>query len=278
MMRPRSTTARAACHARARAVWLCVGTVVLAGCGAPSGSAPPAPAAEATTAAVPPPAASAPAAPAPAAAADAPLEGIDVSHLQTTVDWPSVARAGKAFVFVKATQGATEVDPRFTANWEGARAAGLRRGAYHYFQPGDDPSAQAAHFLRTVVLADGDLPPVLDIETALEGAAGSVEASQQLVRDVSVWLTRVSAATKRSTILYTSPGFWNSLPTTSAETWGKFPLWVSEYGVPSPRQVRGWQTWTFWQYSQAGRVPGVPAAVDLSRFVGDLEALTALSQ
>jgi lysozyme len=258
------------------AAWLGAQAAALPGCGSPGASskqaAPPTDAASAPAPAV------APAASITGAPAAAAVEGIDVSHVQQAVDWPSVARSGKTFVFVKATQGISEVDPRFVDNWQGALAAGLRRGAYHFFQPGDDPAAQADHFLRTVVLAAGDLPPVLDIETAQESAAGSVEAAQQLVKDVAVWLNRVSGATKRPIVVYTTAGFWDALPTVSLEPWSQFPLWVAEYGVTTPRTVRGWQSWTFWQYSQTGRVPGIPVAVDLSRFTGDLDALTALGR
>ena len=40
--------------------------------------------------------------------------------------------------------------------------------------------------------------------------------------------------------------------------------------LPSP-----WTTWTFWQYSATGTVPGISGAMDLDRFDGDLAALTA---
>ena len=98
--------------------------------------------------------------------------GLDVSHYQGTVDWASVLRQGYRFAFIKATEGTTWTDPEFSANWAGAKGAGLLRGAYHYYEPGDDPGQQADFFLNTVwphggqpLLAPGDLPPVLDIET-----------------------------------------------------------------------------------------------------------------
>jgi lysozyme len=207
--------------------------------------------------------------------APTPVEGVDVSHVQQSIDWAKVAAAGKSFAFIKATQGITVVDAEFSANWLGAKAAGLVRGAYHFYQPGDDPKAQAEHFLATVTLEPGDLAPVLDFETARESASGSSEATQHLLQDVSVWLTTVEAATGRRCLLYTSPGFWNAL---GAHDFGQYPLWVAEYGVEAPKAVAGWSTWTFWQYSESGQVDGISQEVDLDRFAGDRAALLSLTR
>ena len=100
-------------------------------------------------------------------------EGIDVSSYQGSVDWAQVKGAGLVFAFAKATQGTSQVDPEFATNWSGMRAAGLVCGAYHFLDADQDPTAQAEHFLATVKLEAGDLPPVLDIEVtqgmAVEG-------------------------------------------------------------------------------------------------------------
>jgi lysozyme len=40
--------------------------------------------------------------------------------------------AGTRFVYIKATEGGDHVDPKFLDNWNGAKAAGVARGAYHF--------------------------------------------------------------------------------------------------------------------------------------------------
>lgn len=60
--------------------------------------------------------------------------GIDVSMYQCHIDWPIVAQS-KKFVFIKATDGATFVDPYFAFNWSSAKKVGMIRGAYHFFGP-----------------------------------------------------------------------------------------------------------------------------------------------
>ena len=84
------------------------------------------------------------------------VEGLDVSAYQKKIDWKKVA-GSKDFVFIKATEGSGLVDKAFASNWEGARAAGLLRGAYHFFHPGIDAIEQADLFLTKVVACE--LPP-----------------------------------------------------------------------------------------------------------------------
>jgi len=65
-------------------------------------------------------------------------------------------------VFIKATEGTSLEDKSFASNWAGAQAAGLLRGAYHFYHPSVDPIEQADFFLSKVVTCE--LPPVLDVE------------------------------------------------------------------------------------------------------------------
>jgi lysozyme len=197
------------------------------------------------------------------------IRGIDVSHFQGVVDWQKVSQAGMAFAFAKATEGITYVDPQLAANWPGIRAAGLVRGAYHFFEPNDDATQQAQHFLATVQLAPGDLPPVLDVEIT-----GGV-SDPQLWSGVATWLQIVEQTTGRQPILYTAPGFWDSHAPDLTLT--RHPLWLADYAT-QPTLPNGWTSWLFWQYSQSGSVAGVTGAVDLDEFSGTIQQLQELAQ
>lgn len=193
------------------------------------------------------------------------VRGLDVSHYQGTIAWDQVAEAGMAFAFIKATEGTANVDPQFQTNWDGAGAAGLLRGAYHFYEPGSDPHQQALSFLSVVHPGPGDLPPVLDVE--MPGEASEILAG------IQVWLTAVEQAIGQAPILYTNPSFWTGL---GFSGFGRFPLWIAEYGVASPKVPEGWSTWTFWQDSETGSVPGIESSVDLDLFQGaplDLQQL-----
>ena len=208
----------------------------------------------------------------PTAASPAEIRGLDVSHFQGTIDWSQVVQAGYAFVFIKATEGISYVDPKFAANWSGAKAAGLVRGAYHFFEGNADAQKQAENFLNTVVLEPGDLPPVLDVESS---AASSKVPTATILAGVETWLQAVQQATGCTPILYTGPGYWDSLKT---DRFSGYPLWVAEYGVASPTLPTGWTSWAFWQLSESGEVPGIATATDLDLFQGSLEDLQRLTR
>src|SRR5262249_19644402 len=61
-----------------------------------------------------------------------PIQGIDVSYWQGDIDWEKVRDAGVSFTYIKATEGGDRIDPKFLENWEGAKRAGIARGAYHF--------------------------------------------------------------------------------------------------------------------------------------------------
>ena len=60
------------------------------------------------------------------------IEGFDVSSKNGVIDWESVAEADADFVMLRTGEGqAPDVDAQFEANYEGAKAAGLKVVAYH---------------------------------------------------------------------------------------------------------------------------------------------------
>lgn len=196
------------------------------------------------------------------------VSGIDVSYYQGTIDWQSVKEAGTGFAFARATYGTTKVDPKFSVNWQVMRNAGVMRGAYHFFVAVEDALEQANFFINTVgSLSSGDLPPVLDVEAG-SGTSGS------LVNDVQTWLSAVEQKLGVTPMIYTAPSYWNEYMTSG---FGKYPLWVAEYGVTTPKSVKGWGEWTFWQHSQSGTVAGIEGTVDLDYFNGSLSELLAFA-
>src|ERR1700744_2597326 len=93
------------------------------------------------------------------------LTGVDVSTYDGTIDWGKVKAAGNAFAITRVGDGLGG-DNTFDANWAGIKAAGMVRGAYQYFEAGDDPTKEADILLAKIgTPADGDLPPTLDLET-----------------------------------------------------------------------------------------------------------------
>ncbi|WP_266096794.1 GH25 family lysozyme, partial [Acinetobacter baumannii] len=61
------------------------------------------------------------------------VHGVDVSRWQGEIDWVKLRSQGANFAYIKATDGGDHLDPMFVRNWHAAEAAGLKRGAYHFF-------------------------------------------------------------------------------------------------------------------------------------------------
>lgn len=80
------------------------------------------------------------------------------------IDWAAVKAAGVSGVYVKATEGAAYISPDFGADYRAAKAAGLRAGAYHFWEPGQPVGAQLNWFHSHYGPALGDLPPAWDAE------------------------------------------------------------------------------------------------------------------
>ncbi len=222
---------------------------------------------------------------APAAASAAPAlapsmrpRGIDVSSYQhpssVPIDWKTVHANGESFALIKATEGTTYTNPYFAADWAGARAAGMARGAYHFARPSYSLSsavAQANHFLRVTgpMQRAGALPAVLDLEQS-----GGLSPSR-LISWTRTWLNTVRRATGRKPMIYTYYYFWvdNMANTTH---FSSYPLWMADYnGGSSPRLIGGWSTWAFWQTSANGSAPGVRGgALDMDVANGSLSRYT----
>jgi lysozyme len=206
------------------------------------------------------------------------VPGIDVSNYQGVVDWATVASGGESFAYAKASEGLTVADPYFADNWAGIKAAGLLRGAYHFYHPNDDPAAQATNFLNALaaanggspVLAPGDLPPALDLEVT-NGAAPA-----DLVAGAATWLATVAAATGKTPIVYTFVYFWRTTLGNPTDL-STYPLWIAEINAAQPIVPGGWSNWLFWQFATQ-QLAGVHSpTTDLDAFNGSLADLQALA-
>ncbi len=185
--------------------------------------------------------------------------GIDVSHYQGNVDWASVKSAGMEFAIVKATEGTNTVDSEFGNNWSGIKAVGLVRGAYHFFHTDKSAEEQADHYIETVRLEPGDLPPILDVEIT-EGVA-----MEEIDDEIKTWLDRVENAYGVTPMVYANLNFVKTVLTAE---FSRYPLWLADYTTETPTVPEIWNDWTLWQYSQSGSVTGVDGAVDLDKFQG----------
>lgn len=206
------------------------------------------------------------------------LFGIDVSHHQQAIDWRRVANAGVKYAFLKATEASTFRDRRFIFNRANTAAMGIPSGGYHFFRPHSNVSAQIRNFVGAIgKLNLGELPPVLDLEVPESWRNLSMNQRTRIVRQ---WLDGVESALGVKPIIYLSSSFAGDV--LGSQKWLQdYILWLAHYTrAANPRVPEPWKSgpgWTFWQYSETGRVDGInDNFVDLNWFNGSAEDLKKL--
>ena len=193
------------------------------------------------------------------------VHGTDTSRWQPEIHWGKVQNAGISFAFIKATEGGDVLDKSFRENFAKAKAAGVPRGAYHFYYFCTAPEVQAKWYLRHIPKDAGAMPPVLDAEWNHVSKTCPGKPSPAKVRkDLSVWLNIVEKATGKRPIIYTTPDFYDD------NDMGRFEahdFWLrSTAAHPSERYPH--ERWTFWQYTGTGKIPGIEGRADINVFRG----------
>ena len=192
---------------------------------------------------------------------------LDVSASQGDVDWAKVYAAGYRAVMVEHGVGNDSANPYREAQVRGAQAAGLRVGRYDFAYPiglpgaGRTPQQQAAlHASQAVSGVVYDLPACLDLEWPEIGSwARWGCTANQIVQ----WVMAYSIARPEVTRLYVSPGFLAEL--NHPREFLRFDLWLAAWtSSSSPSVPAPFTSWSAWQYSAIGNVPGVSGDIDLS--------------
>ncbi len=193
--------------------------------------------------------------------------GIDVSEWQGSIDWGAVASGGVVFAVSRVSDGLHHRDDTFGTNIQGMRAHGILTGAYQFFEPAQDPIAQADMFVDAVNAQGGiDLPPVIDVEATDGLGPGDVANA------VRAWVEHVEARMGRTAMIYTGKYFWEG--EVGNPDMSNRPLWHAQYtSAPCPTIASTWPRWTIWQYSSTGSVPGIGGNVDVNHFNGTREQL-----
>jgi len=228
------------------------------------------------------------------------VQGIDVSHHNSKVDFERVVADGNEFVFIRFGDG-KDTDKLFKVHVANARKTRIRKGYYRYLRADRDGKAQA---VLDLALLDsiggfdhGDLTVACDIEHGIAKDLPGGEYDEDdldLYGDIhpDLWATEAleyMAVMKeglekrgwgRILFIYTGQFFHYKLSQHPerrdlAEAFAAYPLWVPSYGTRNPimpvdREDRGfpWAWWTIWQISGHGSIPGLPGEFDINLWRG----------
>ena len=198
-------------------------------------------------------------------------KGYDISSVQnllTQAQWNAIAASGITFIVAKCGNGNDPIDPHFSQNIAGAKAAGLHVACYHFVYPlppktGDpsrSPQAQAQmHF------------------NAAQGVLAAMDIEWPVVQDWSKWdctaaqinqwgldyLAAYSELSGQTMMIYTFPNFAQTVGFTAE--YAQYPLWIASY-EPTPTIPAPWTNWVMWQTAggTGGHLPnGAPVDTDV---------------
>ncbi|AZO62785.1 MAG: muramidase [Mesorhizobium sp.] len=193
------------------------------------------------------------------------VHGVDVSRWQGNINWQKLRAQGANFAYIKATDGGDHLDPMFMKNWRGADAAGLKRGAYHFFYWCRTAGEQADWFIRNVPRVQGALPPVIDVEWNGESSCKRRPSRQKVLEKMQVFMDKLERHYGQRPIIYTSPDFYRD---NLRGAFLDYPFWLRAVAA-HPSKVYPGRNWLFWQYSGSGLSHGVSGRIDLNVFHGD---------
>lgn len=201
------------------------------------------------------------------------LLGVDVASYQPGINFTPVTAD---FAIIKITGGDWYVNPHGNAQYVSARAAGTRRGIYHFALEGKafNPDAEAAHFLTNArQYLDGNTLIALDYEPpGGRDAAGCLR-----------WLQLVEQATGLKPWIYLNQS------TAALADWDPViangnPLWVAQYGsmsttygynlvdgsfAPDVRKPSTrWTSPIAWQFTSTAQITGWAGNLDANVFYG----------
>jgi len=196
------------------------------------------------------------------------VHGVDVSRWQYDIDWKQLRSRGANFAFIKATEGGDHLDPMFRKNWAAAKAAGVPRGAYHFFYWCRVGEEQADWFIRNVPKEEGALPPVIDVEWNNESRNCKKRPSRAVVlAKMKVFMEKVEKRYGQKPIIYTAPDFYED---NLQGQFKEYPFWLRSVAA-HPKKRYPNRDWIFWQYSGTGLSKGHGTEIDLNVFNGSVK-------
>ena len=193
--------------------------------------------------------------------------GIDVSRYQGTIDWQKVKAAGVEFVILRAggrgygTSGQLYEDSMAQEYYRGAKAAGLKVGAYIFSQAiSEEEAREEAQYLLDITRDwQLDMPLVFDWECLAEDYRTMGVDARALTDYTIAFCETVKAAGKEPMIYYNPTQSYKQMYLEELTDYG---FWLAMYAqeLEYPYKV------DLWQYTNQGSVPGISGNVDINLY------------
>jgi lysozyme len=135
-----------------------------------------------------------------------PDQGAEIGAADGAVDFRTLHALGAKFVYLDASRGGGGADPRFPENLAAARAAGLKVGAVHAFDPCLRADGQSARFVTLVPRDPALLPPAIALDRTAKSCPNRV-GEAEVESELMTLINQIEAHAGRPAILKVSRGF-----------------------------------------------------------------------
>ena len=184
--------------------------------------------------------------------------GIDVSNFQGTIDWSQVKAAGIEFAILKVGPVYGKPDSTFERNATECERLGIPYGVYYYSYARSvaDANKEADRTLAWLGGHHPSLPIYYDLEDSyiLEDSNFSKDKLAQIAQ---TFCNRMEAVGFKAGIYANLNWFNNYLNSPSLSGYDR---WVAQYNWRCDYSG----SYSFWQYSSGGNVPGVNGSCDMN--------------
>lgn len=192
--------------------------------------------------------------------------GVDLSEFQGDVDFAAMKEAGVEFVMLRiggryyGDDGVLYTDNNFDTNYEKAKAAGLKVGAYFFSQAtsAEDGKQEANYALEKLNKRALDYPIALDWENIAEEEARTDQVTGDQLTDIAeAFCDTIEEAGYKSLVYSNTQQMFIMY---DFETMKDYDFWLADYREFPTMYYK----FDMWQYSKEGTIAGVDGTIDLN--------------
>ncbi len=188
--------------------------------------------------------------------------GIDVSKHQGKIDWKKVRASEIDFAMLRAGYGKynEQLDEFFEENYNNAKKAGVKVGAYHYSyaKSVDDAKKEAETFLKWINGKKLEYPVAFDVEEKSQSEKG-----KQFVSDIIRAFCEIVEKAGYYVCIYANKYWLDNFVDEDCKR--KYDIWLAQW--TDKATYNG--SYGIWQYSSQGSVDGISGRVDLDESYKD---------
>jgi len=195
--------------------------------------------------------------------------GVDVSVFQQDIDWQQVASAGVRFAMIRVgyrgygETGNVLTDENAQKNYQGAKNAGLKIGAYFFSQAVtvEEAKEEARLLLESIDGWKIDMPVVYDWERVdwVESSRTKELPVETVIECTKAFCQEIARAGYKPMIYFNTrlaeeEGYLEALL--------DYDMWLAMYDTTMdyPYAI------DMWQYTDSGVIPGIPTNVDINLY------------